>query len=559
MNKSLGLFLLLIFISSCSGSGDSTKSPQPPINIINDLTQNSFTYSGILPTTSQINYSNKAGDPIQAPGAYAGFIEIYVTPNYDLLLVKQAVSAINGLIIAQTPALGIYVIQVPVGTEASALTSLFLNSWVLEGGAVIPALIGGNIVFDWNFGGNDGSCLDYHGDLVTNIANRRGGNTFTLEPVSVHAKMPHSLSDLMLRKLQAVPEGEHQIINMSIGYDLPDGNSVSDYITPECNIFCVQKMVAFQEYIFLRRFYSAMEQLYLTNPDVANRNVVSIIGGNTGVALDDQLAALKLNFPNAFKRIVIVGGVDSTGDIGTRDEFNYLTYNTSMNMIYARGIDVKATSPATGDKTCTGSSYAAPEVSSILEHIWSRNPLKTSEQILAAIKQALVSRSGSIPQDANGLTTQAFLDEVLNILNPPACSYVYSAFGTCQSNSSQSRSVISSSPVNCVGTPVLTQSCTYVVSCSYTYSLWGSCQANSTQTRSVISSSPAGCSGTPITSQSCVNACHVCNYDINCTVYGYGGCWRCTNSTYVGGICQGSGNVFSGTCVADPDNYTVCQ
>lgn len=39
--------------------------------------------------------------------------------------------------------------------------------------------------------------------------------------------------------------------------------------------------------------------------------------------------------------------------------------------------------------------------------------------------------------------------------------------------------------------------------CIYTYSNWGDCQPDNTQTRTVLASSPAGCVGTPVTSQSC--------------------------------------------------------
>lgn len=40
---------------------------------------------------------------------------------------------------------------------------------------------------------------------------------------------------------------------------------------------------------------------------------------------------------------------------------------------------------------------------------------------------------------------------------------------------------------------------------SFTYSAWGACQSNSTQTRTVASSSPAGCTGgAPVLSQACV-------------------------------------------------------
>jgi hypothetical protein len=96
---------------------------------------------------------------------------------------------------------------------------------------------------------------------------------------------------------------------------------------------------------------------------------------------------------------------------------------------------------------------------------------------------------------------------------PPQCSYSYTAWGACQPNNTQSRSVTSSSPAGCSGTPVTSQSCTYVPpQCSYSYSAWGACQPNNTQSRSVTASSPSGCVGTPVTSQNCTYVPPQCSY-----------------------------------------------
>ena len=57
-----------------------------------------------------------------------------------------------------------------------------------------------------------------------------------------------------------------------------------------------------------------------------------------------------------------------------------------------------------------------------------------------------------------------------------------------------------------VSAPQTSQSCTYTppVCTSWTYSDWSDCQSNSTKTRSVVSSSPSNCSGgTPNLTQSC--------------------------------------------------------
>ena len=96
---------------------------------------------------------------------------------------------------------------------------------------------------------------------------------------------------------------------------------------------------------------------------------------------------------------------------------------------------------------------------------------------------------------------------------PPATctSFTYSAWGACQSNNTQTRTVTSSLPSGCTGgSPLLTQTCTYVppvTSCtSFTYSAWGACQSNNTQTRTVTSSLPSGCTGgSPVLSQACTS------------------------------------------------------
>ncbi len=90
---------------------------------------------------------------------------------------------------------------------------------------------------------------------------------------------------------------------------------------------------------------------------------------------------------------------------------------------------------------------------------------------------------------------------------PTACTYTYSAWAACQSDGTQTRTVASSAPAGCTGTPVLSQSCVYTppppTACSYTLGAWGACQSDGTQTRTV-SAFPAGCTGTtPASSQSC--------------------------------------------------------
>jgi hypothetical protein len=100
--------------------------------------------------------------------------------------------------------------------------------------------------------------------------------------------------------------------------------------------------------------------------------------------------------------------------------------------------------------------------------------------------------------------------------------------------------------------------------CIYTYTEWSECQPDDTQTREVISSSPEGCIGTPVLTQSCTyvdNTCCACVFDIYCTEpYGPGGCWYCHNSTYVDDVCEAPYGYLTkpGACTCDPVFYEVC-
>jgi mono/diheme cytochrome c family protein len=91
------------------------------------------------------------------------------------------------------------------------------------------------------------------------------------------------------------------------------------------------------------------------------------------------------------------------------------------------------------------------------------------------------------------------------------CSYGYSDWGPC-TDGSQSRTVLTTAPAGCTGTPVLTQTCTAGgagVCTSYTYGPFGAC-VGGTQTRTVTSAMPAGCTdqttNPPALTQPCTTA-----------------------------------------------------
>lgn len=484
------VLLLVVTFLSCGGGGGGGGNT--PINTTPSLTEGSFTYAGTLPAIDNVPFTNRTGDQFVSRGAYVGLVELFVDPQVNTGTVTAAIKQAGGNVVAQTPKIGLYVIQVGSGNENAFLTTMYSNSWVSEGGAVIQA-VRGNATLDWNSGDN-ASCLKYHGSLVTDITNHLGSG-FVMDPVSAYALVPQSLADLMLRKFEAVPAGQRQVINMSINVD---PGRLSDYTDNSCDLLCVEKWAAFEQYKFLRRFFDAAEQLYLTRPDLANRNLISIISGNAGVALDTQLAGLKTSFPNAFKRIVIVGAVDASGTIWTR--FNHLDDNSTGNMVYARGVNVGGNTP-NGPVLCSGTSYAAPEVAGVLDNVWTHNPSLTSEQVLSALRQALRNLNTSvIPQDANGRTTTAFLNQVLTILGIPVNP---TTFTLTVSTSGTGSGAVSSNPLGPSYTSGTTVTLTATPATGSTFTGWsgacsgtGSCvvtmDAPKTVTAAFTLASPAG-------------------------------------------------------------------
>lgn len=121
-----------------------------------------------------------------------------------------------------------------------------------------------------------------------------------------------------------------------------------------------------------------------------------------------------------------------------------------------------------------------------------------------ASKAVGYSSGNTLWDSSSGATAVTFTTII-----PTCASFAYSNWEICQSNGSQTRNVISSSPSGCTGgNPATSQTCSYVapvVACtSFIYSDWSTCQSNSTQYRSVTSSGPSGCiGGAPVTTQSC--------------------------------------------------------
>ena len=231
------------------------------------------------------------------------------------------------------------------------------------------------------------------------------------------------------------------------------------------------------------------------------------------------IADLKTHF-NIDPRRVVLGGYSSGGDIG------YPLIFANANMF--AGALFENTGPSSA--ALTASQTAAWKLPIVhLAHLSDTTypiaAVRTNMQTLRnnGFAVTLIEKAGTHWDNDSGTTgtqydLRTFLLPHLNdgwvspggVVTPPvACVYTYSAWGVCQSNSAQTRTIISSTPTPCTAGPqILSQACTYIPPaippCIYTYSPWGECQSSNIQSRTVISTTPTPCTAGPqLLSQTC--------------------------------------------------------
>jgi mono/diheme cytochrome c family protein len=186
-------------------------------------------------------------------------------------------------------------------------------------------------------------------------------------------------------------------------------------------------------------------------------------------------------------------------------------------------------------------------------------PLATSTKIGRTAAQITAA---NMTQGLSAAEVQA-VATVLASSTPPACTYTTGAWGACQSNSTQTRTV-TAAPAGCTGTPpASSQSCTYVppvVTCTgFTYNAWtpGICPSSGQQNRTVAISTPAGCTGgSPVLAQACtyvppVTTCTSFSYSAWGTCSASGTQSRTVTSSAPAG-CTGGTPVLSQPCTPPP-------
>ncbi|MCJ7782757.1 MAG: S-layer homology domain-containing protein, partial [Desulfobacterales bacterium] len=88
-------------------------------------------YKGPRPAPSNVTFINPRGDSVTML-AYPGQVYISVVPRTDVATVQALVNQYGGVILSRIPALGLYLIQVPVGNEGNFISQIRQNPIVLN-------------------------------------------------------------------------------------------------------------------------------------------------------------------------------------------------------------------------------------------------------------------------------------------------------------------------------------------------------------------------------------------------------------------------------------------
>lgn len=175
--------------------------------------------------------------------------------------------------------------------------------------------------------------------------------------------------------------------------------------------------------------------------------------------------------------------------------------------------------------------------------------IASSSNITVNFSSGSYSDSNIVIDDGAGTDILKTVSNATVAIGASSCSnFVYSDWGKCQ-NGTQTRTIISKTPADCVGgNPVLSQSCSDSKVCtSFSYSDWSACESNGTMTRTIQNAKPAGCSGgSPVLTESCTPNC------IGFTYSAWGECKKNKQSRVVStGIpagCEGGDPVLQQSC-----------
>lgn len=532
-------YLLLItlvgtFLTTCSSGGGGGDD--------SEIFDEAIFYNGARPEPQNVTFTDANNNSVTVL-AYPGEIYLAVTPQTDIDDVQTIVQQFGGTILGQIPELGIYLIQVTVGNEATFISSVRTNSIVLyvspnpvlimkastlvdlsdtgktDPGDLVVALISSpdptaDVILAQLEGANTDhrSVVEDELDLITGPKNKLQVN---IETSCGSLPFECSSGDAMARGLAAVIAGAEMnkqkvAVNMSYGpvyraENQTDYNDNSKALASlEASWKAILSPLAASEWAKQGNVFLGI---------AAGNQDVQLYNWNSSTNKYELQNARPIDKTNVFNNLrsnPLLGQVMQNNLIFCGALWNSALFNAADgDVVQSDGELAQYSSYGTGAIFGTphyekGTSFVAPQCTGAAYNAWTAYPDLKSGQIEQAMATAASNNKDSAGRPV--LDVEGTADEAKKLAG--VCTYTYSDWSACVNNT-QTRTVVSSTPAGCTGTPVITRSCTQ---CTYTYSDWSACQSNNQQTRTVTSSTPAGCTGTPVTTQSCTYTGPTCTY-----------------------------------------------
>jgi hypothetical protein len=398
--------LLAVLLFGCVGPNNSKPE-------MHNVLEGAIAPSGAMPQeTANVSYLSKGGESLAAESAYPGFVYIF-TKNATLAAVNASIMAKGGSIASAIPRAGIYLIRVETGKEAGFLSAMYGEQWFIDGipaSAPAPSIVSLYDLFSYAQDPTD--CSAQHGDLTKLIAGRLTQNT---EETDVHGAQWISIAhDIGQRMATAKAANENVVFSLSL-QSAESAAAASGDKTGCSSAQC--SSIRHAQMDVLRMFLQLFDQQIKDDPASAERAILVISAGNAGVDMDSELGQLQNDYKDAFKHVKIVGGSNPDGEI--EKGFNHAG-DSSLPIVYAPSDNVNIYNPTTSTMTeCSGTSFAAPEVSAALDYIWSANPALNASQVTDAFDKALaeMGKNKVIPTSFEQ-TSMGFLSRAMELASP---------------------------------------------------------------------------------------------------------------------------------------------
>ena len=363
-----------------------------------NITKGAFFLKDIpAPEEIQVTYKNKEGKSLTVP-AYEGQIQILVSAGTSARQVKSLVVENGGKIIGQIPIAGIYLAEVLAGTQADVITELLQEPPVLNAFPNVPDMTYVSVQIDaWTENDTSYAYTDAGGKVYYHMLPPEPGGKFLFTTDKKKAATHGDIVRYFLRgkKFEAgerdecyfttktcVPMGffgvyplaeiieskkqeSYITLNLSFGpkeFD-EDGNKFDEAVIQELEKNSLQVYLNLLE----REFVMGLDKTILVRA-----------AGNSGTDLTsvfNDLTSRTSRAQEALDRLVVVGAVDANGKLADYSNFS----NNPKDMIYVPVKERTQSSLLDGKITITGTSYAAPQITYLINQILDAYPQLVKE------------------------------------------------------------------------------------------------------------------------------------------------------------------------------------